>query len=76
MKDYIKSSTTGKRYCPEDTIRILNIRQIIFYMTFNVEILDFYPSKDFKTGEDVMVFLVDKKDSQEAYKRWLESRHD
>lgn len=70
MKEYIKSNTTGKRYCPSDCIRLINIRQLLFYMKNGVEILDFYPSTDFKTGDDVLVFVVDKKDSQEVYKMW------
>lgn len=71
MKEYIKSDTTGKIYCPSNCIRLVNMRQLLFYMTRNVEILDFYPSKDFKTGEDILVFIVDKKNSQEAYRAWM-----
>lgn len=70
MKDYARSDTTGKVYCASDCIRIVNLRQVVFYMMHGVEILDFYPSKDFKTGENILVFLVDKKKSQEAYKLW------
>jgi len=71
MKEYITSDTTGKTYCPDDTIRLLNYRQLLFYMNKGVPILDFYPSKDFKTGQDVLVFLVNKKDSQKAYREWM-----
>lgn len=70
MKDYARSDTTGKVYCASDCIRLVNMRQVTFYMMHGVEILDFYPSKDFKTGENILVFLVDKKKSQEAYKMW------
>ena len=76
MKSYSRSDTTGKIYCAEDCIRILNIKQLIFYMLNGIEILDFYPSKDFKTGEKIMVFLVDKKASQKVYQKWLESRYE
>ncbi len=74
MNEMIKSDTTGKWYNPSECIRLLNIKQLLFYMNHNVEILDFYASKDFKTNEDILVFIVNKKDSQEAYKKWLESR--
>lgn len=76
MKEYITSDTTGRTYCPGDSIRLLNVRQLVFYMNHGVEILDFYPSKDFKTGEDVLVFIVDKKASQKAYRMWTEMRYD
>lgn len=71
MKELVTSDTTGKTYCPSDCVRLVNIKQWIFYMKHNVEILDFYPSVDFKTGQDVMVYIVNKYDSQEAYKKWM-----
>ena len=76
MKEYAKSDTTGRIYCASDVIRIINVRQAVFYMKNGVEILDFYPSEDFKTGEDVMVFLVNKKDTQEVYQKWLGMRYE
>lgn len=71
MKEMIKSDLTGKEYCPSDVVRLVNVRQLLFYMNHNVEILDIYPSKDFKTNEDILVFIVNKKDSQEVYKKWM-----
>ena len=71
MKEYITSDTTGRTYCPEDSIRLVNFRQLLYYINHGVEILDFYPSKDFKTGEDVLVFIVDKKKSQKVYRKWM-----
>ena len=71
MKYYIKSENTGKVYCPDEVVRLVNMRQLLFYMLQGVEILDFYPSKDFKSGEDILVFIVNKKDSQEAYRKWM-----
>lgn len=71
MKETIKSDVTGKVYCPSECVRLVNIRQLLFYMNHNVEILDIYPSKDFKSGDDVLVFIVSKKDSQDAYRKWM-----
>lgn len=71
MKEYITSDTTGKTYSPSEVVRLVNMRQLLYYMNFGVEILDFYPSKDFKTGEDILVFIVNKKDSQKAYRKWM-----
>ena len=76
MKEYAKSDTTGRIYYPSECIRLVNYRQLLFYMKNNIEILDFYVSKDFKTNEDILVFIVNKKDSQEVYQRWLESRNE
>ena len=44
-------------------------------MTKGIEILDIYPSKDFKTGEDILVYVVNKKESQEVYKEWQELKN-
>ena len=71
MKDYITSYTTGRTYSPNDVIRLVNVRQLVYYMNNGIEILDFYTSKDFKTGEDILVFIVNKKDSQEVYRKWM-----
>ena len=69
-----KSYTTGKIYDPNKTARLVNCKQVAFYMSKEVEILDFYPSNDFKTGEPLLVFIVDKTDSHEAYEEWLSNR--
>lgn len=76
MKEYAKSDTTGRIYYPSECVRLVNVKQLVFYMKNGVEILDFYPSKDFKTGEDVLVFIVNKKDSQEVYQMWQGLRHE
>ena len=75
MKETVYSDTTGRTYCPSDCLRLCNLKQLCFYMTKGVEILDIYPSKDFKTGEDIIVYVVNKKESQKAYKEWQESKN-
>lgn len=70
MKEYTKSDITNKVYCPEDCVRLVNMRQVAIYALNGVEILDFYASRDYKTGDPIMVAIVDKKQSQEAYKKW------
>lgn len=72
MREKIYSETTGRTYYPDDCVRLVNPRQMCFYMNHGIEIVDFYPSKDFKTGNDVVVFLVRKDDSKEVYKLWKE----
>jgi hypothetical protein len=71
-----KSEMTGKTYDPKKCLRLTNIKQLVFYMRKGVDILDMYPSKDLKNpNEDVLVYLVDKEQSHEAYVEWLERRN-
>lgn len=70
MKEMITSDTTGKTYCPQDCVRIVNPRQIAAYWLHGVEILDIYGSRDFKTNEPILVAIFNKKDSREAYEQW------
>lgn len=61
-------------YDPSECIRLVNYRQLMFYIQKGVEILDLYPSKDFKTGQDVLVFIVNRNDSRSVYEEWKELR--
>ena len=74
MEELVFSESTGRTYNPNKCVRIVNVKQVLFYMNHGVEILDFYPSQDFKTNEDIMVFIVDKLRTQMIYKKWNESR--
>lgn len=70
MKEYVKSTNTGKVYCPNDCVRIVNMRQAATYILNGVELLDVYASRDFKTNEPIMVTIFDRKESKEAYDKW------
>lgn len=76
MKEIIKSDFTGKEYFPSDCIRLTNVKQLVFYMKHGVNILDQYASKDFKTGEDILVYIVNPKEkyTQDIYKKWKQTR--
>lgn len=69
-KEYITSEYTGRTYCPEDVVRIINYKQAATYWSHGLEPLDIYPSRDFKTGKPIIVVLFDKKRSSELYKKW------
>jgi len=71
MKETVRSDTTQREYCPSDAIRILNTKQFGFYLRSGLTLLDVYPSQDFKTGDDVVVYVFDKKESQAAYRKWM-----
>ena len=70
MKEQIFSNTTGKQYCPSEVVRILNLRQATLYMANGAELLDIYPSIDFKTNEKVLVFIFDRTKTYPLYDAW------
>lgn len=72
----IKSNFTGKSYEPNKCCRIVNMSQLAFYLTMDVELLDLYVSKDHKTNKPILVGVVDKTDSYEAYKMWCDNKSD
>lgn len=72
MKDTIISEITGKSYDPTQCVRILNSLQACKYVKHGCELLDVYPSVDFKTGQDVWVYIFDRAASQPYYKRWCD----
>lgn len=70
MKEEIKSDTTGKTYYPSECIRLVNMKQLAAYMTYGVELMDIYPSRDFKTNAPILVGVVKREDSKTAYQKW------
>lgn len=70
----VKSNFTGKIYEPNKSCRILNMTQLAFYMSYGVELLDLYVSKDYKTQKPILVGVVDKSNSYEAYQVWCERK--
>ena len=76
MKETMQSDRTGITYIPADSIRILNIKQAGFYMENSATLLDVYPSKDFKTGDDIVVFVFDKKETFDLYRKWMDRRNE
>ena len=72
----VKSNFTGKLYEPSKCCKILNMTQLAFYMDHNVELVDLFISKDHKTNKPILVGVVDKTDSYEAYKMWCDNKTD
>ena len=70
----VKSSFTGKYYEPNKSCKIVNMTQLAFYMENDVELLDLFVSKDYRTKKPILVGVVDKADSYEAYKLWCDSK--
>lgn len=71
MIETITSDLTGIEYDPTVCVRIVNMKQLAAYMLHGVRLLDLYPSRDLKTNEPILVGIVSKRDSAEAYSKWL-----
>lgn len=68
----IKSDFTKKSYELDNSCRIINMSQLAAYMDYGVELLDLYVSRDYKTNKPMLVGVVDRKQSYEAYKKWCD----
>ena len=66
----IKSDFTKKTYELEKSCRIINMTQSAAYMAYGVELLDLYVSRDYKTNKPMLVGVVDREASKEAYDLW------
>lgn len=73
-KELVYSDITGKNYPLSDAVRILNVKQAFYYIKSNVELYDLYPSNDFKTGKEVLVFIFSKEQSKPYYEEWMKMR--
>lgn len=73
MKDLVTSEVTGKTYDPSKAVRILNSLQCAKYMKNHCYPVDIYPSIDFKTGQDVLVYIFERTDeNQKLYQMWCD----
>ena len=66
---YKRSNITGRHFDLFNSVSILNIQQICFYLSKNVRPMDIKVSQD-KNGKNVLVFMFDKDESRDAYILW------
>ena len=66
----VRSEFTKKEYETENVCRIINMTQLAAYLEYGVELLDLYSSRDYKTNKPILVGVVDKQSSYEAYDKW------
>ena len=71
---YEVSKITGKTYDIFSIVRILNIKQVIYYMKCNLEVLDIEISSDRKTGEPILVFYFDREASKPIFDMWCKHK--
>lgn len=75
-EEYFRLSTvTGKSYDVFRTVKILNIQQVCYYLSKNVELRDIRQSLD-KNGKAVLVFYFYKDDTKEAYDEWCKNKEE
>lgn len=60
-----------KPYIAADAIRILNTAQAAFYWADGVEPVDFYLSKNRKTGKPCIVYVFIRDEQQKSYDAWV-----
>ena len=63
----IQSEVTGLYYEPANCCFIMNPKQTALYMKYCVKLLDVLVSKD-----DKLVYVFDKIESRELYRKWMD----
>ena len=72
MDEFVKTSRlTGQKYnvFDPDIARIVNLKQIIFYLQLGYIPIDICVSED-KTGKKILVYLYRKSETKEPFDRW------
>lgn len=69
-KELIETNLHPKDYAPSEVCRIVNPKQSMLYIKHRLFPIDMYTSIDAKTGNDILVMIFDKEESQELYQAW------
>ena len=64
------SKINGQSYHLKDVARVIDQKQQKLYIKHDVYPVDMYTSTDIETGEDKLVMLFSRKDSQPLYILW------
>ena len=68
--DFEISKISGKKYLLKDVVRVIDQKQQKLYIKRDVYPIDMYTTTDIETGEDKLVMLFSKKESQPLYILW------
>ena len=68
--DFEISKISGKQYLLKDIVRVIDPKQMRLYIKHEVYPIDMYTTTDIETGEDKLVMLFSKKESQPLYALW------
>lgn len=64
------SNITGKCYQLKDVVRVVDPKQCKLYIKHSVYPIDMYTTTDIETGEDKLVMLFSRQQSQPLYILW------
>lgn len=64
------SKISGNKYLLKDVIRVIDQKQQKLYIKHEVYPIDMYTTTDIETGEDKLVMLFSRKESQPLYILW------
>lgn len=64
------SKISGKKYLLKDVVRVIDQKQMKLYVKHDVYPIDMYTTTDIETGEDKLVMLFSRKESQPLYILW------
>lgn len=64
------SNITGNPYSLKDVVRVIDPKQCRLYIKHSVYPIDMYTTTDIETGDDKLVMLFSRKDSQPLYTLW------
>lgn len=67
---YEKSNLTGQEYCLKEHIRVVDPKQQKLYAKHEVYPVDMYTTTDIETGEDKLIMMFSKKETQHLYILW------
>ena len=68
--DFEISNISGKQYLLKDVVRVVDPKQMRLYVKNEFYPIDMYTTTDIETGEDKLVMLFSKKESQPLYILW------
>lgn len=70
MNGKIIGKFSNKEYLASEAIRILDPNQAALYWANNVEPLDIFPSRDYKTGKALIVYVFKRSETKEVFDLW------
>lgn len=66
----IKTNLKPRDYSNKEVVRIVNLKQQIFYIDSGVYPVDLYASYDDQNDRKIIVMIFAKEDTNEVYKKW------
>ena len=68
--DFEISKISGQPYRLKDVVRVIDQKQMKLFIKHDVYPIDMYTTTDVETGEDKLVMLFSRKESQPFYILW------